>query len=345
MKQVGRELGVRYVLEGSVRKAGNRVRITAQLIDTATRSASCGPTGSTARSSDVFELQDSVTASVVGSIAPKLGEAEMETASRKPVENWTSYDHYLRGQKLFHEGNRGQARATREALDVFRKVVVLDPAFGRGYARVASCIQSIRDLHGYPISEEERAEALKCAEIAVELCGDDEVALSNLVYVVGMLKGDHEGGLELADRALALNPNHSHAWNARGIMSVILGKHERALEAFEKAMRLDPIDKIATPLSMFGMAAACSLIERYEEGAAWARRVLVLQPNDLRGLFTLTSNLYLAGRLAEAEATVALIKQYHPHLKSPHLRQSFRVRQPADMSIVERVLTFIGLPE
>ena len=110
-------------------------------------------------------------------------------------------------------------------------------------------------------------------------------------------------------------------------------------------MGVDLIDKIATPLSMFGMAAACSLIARYEEGAAWARRVLVLQPTDLRGLFTLTSNLYLAGRLAEAEATVALIKQYHPHLKSPHLRQSFRVRQPADMSIVERVVTFIGLPE
>jgi tetratricopeptide (TPR) repeat protein len=95
-----------------------------------------------------------------------------------------------------------------------------------------------------------------------ELSGNDEVVLTNLVYVVGMLKGDYERGLELADRALALNQNLSHAWNARGTMSVILGEYERALDAFEKAARLNPLDQIAIPFTLFGMAAASFLLGR-----------------------------------------------------------------------------------
>jgi adenylate cyclase len=344
IKQVGRELGVQYVLEGSVRRVGEKVRITTQLIDAASGSHVWADRFD-GTLHDVFEMQDSVTARVVGSIGPRLGEAEMETVSRKPIENWSSYDYYLRALKLFHEGNRGQVQATRDALEIFRKVVDLDPTFGRAYARVASCIQSIRDFHGYPISEEERVEALKCAEVAVELSGDDEVALTNLVYAFGMLKGDYERGLELADRALALNPNLSHAWNARGIMSVILGEHEQALDAFAKATRLNPIDKIAIPHTLFGMAAACFLLGRYEEGAGYARKVLVLQPNDIRGLFTLTGNMYFSGQLAEAEAAVTQIKQYHPHLRSSHLRQAYRTRRSTDMAAVERIIAFIGLPE
>jgi adenylate cyclase len=344
IKQVGRELGVQHVLEGSVRKVGEKVRITTQLIDTASGSHVWADRFD-GTLHDIFEVQDSVTARVVGSIAPKLGDAEIETVSRKPIENWSSYDYYLRGQKFFHEGNRGQVQATRDALELFRKAVELDPKFGRAWGRVAGCIQSIRDLHSYPISEEERTEALRCAEIAIELSGDDEVALINVVYVFGMLNGDHERGLELADRALALNPNLSHAWNARGIMSVVLGEHEQALDAFAKAMRLNPIDKVAVPFTLFGMAAAFLLLGRYDEGAACARKVLVLQPSDIRGFLTLTSNTYLSGQLPEAQAAVTLMKQYHPHLRSSHLRQAFRVRRPADMAVVERTIAFMGLPE
>jgi adenylate cyclase len=345
IKQVGRELGVQYVLEGSVRIVGEKVRITTQLIDAASGSYVWADRfdGSL---HDVFEMQDSVTARVVGSIGPTLSEAEMENVSRKPIENWSSYDYYLRGQKLYYEGiQTAQVSVTREALEMYRKAVDLDPMFGRACARVAQCIQVVRDVHGYPMSEEERAEALRCAELAIQLSGDDEVALTVLVFVFAWLKGDYDRGAELADRALALNPNWSQAWNARGIMSVILGEHERALDAFANAMRLNPIDKIAVPFSLFGIAAACSLLGRYVEGAASARKVLVLQPNDIRGLFTLISNTYLSGQLAEAEATVALIKQYHPHLRSSRLRQIFHFRRPEDMAAIERVIAFIGLSD
>jgi TolB-like protein/class 3 adenylate cyclase/Tfp pilus assembly protein PilF len=345
IKQVGRELGVQYALEGSVRRVGEKVRITTQLIDAASGNHVWADRFD-GNLHDVFEMQDSVTARVVGSIAPTLSEAELETVSRKPIENWSSYDYYLRGQKMYHEGNqRGQAKATRAALELFRKAVDLDPTFGRAYARLAQSIQVIRDLHSEPISEEERTEALRCAELAVQLSGDDAMALVNLVFVFGMLNGDFERGAELADRALALNPNLSQAWNALGIMRVVLGDHERALDAFAKAMRLNPIDKVAIPFTLFGMAAACLMLGRYEEGAGFARRVLALQPNDIRGLFTLTGNTYFSGQLAEAEATVAQIKQYHPHFRSSHLRQAYRVRRPADMAAVERAIAFIGLPE
>ena len=344
IKQVGRELGEQYVLEGSVRRVGEKVRITTQLIEAGSaRHVWADRFDGTLH--DVFEMQDNVTARVVGSIAPKLSEAEMETVSRKPIENWSSYDYFLRGQKLQHEGYRtGQVATTREALELFRRAVDLDPAFGRAYARVAHCIQMVRDLHAHAISEDERAEALRCAELAIQLSGDDELALTSLALVFGFLNDDFERGAELADRALDLNPNLSHAWIARGILSVNLGEHERALDTFAHAMRLNPLEKGA-PLSFYGSAAACAFLGRYEEGAAWARKVLRLQPNDILGLFGLIGNTYLAGRLTEAEATVAQIKQFHPHLRSSHLRQTFRVRRPTDVEVVERTIAFIGLPE
>jgi adenylate cyclase len=345
IKQVGRELGVQYVLEGSVRRGGEKIRITAQLVDAASgRHVWADRFDGTLH--DVFEMQDSVTARVVGCIAPTLGEAEMEKVSRKSIENWNSYDYYLRGQKLYYEGiQTAQVGLTREALEMYRKAVDLEPTFGRACARVGQCIQVVRDVHGHPISQEERAEALKFAELAVQLSGDDEWALTVVAYVFAWLKGDHERAADLADRALALNPNLSHAWNARGIISVILGEYERALDAFANAMRLNPMDKVAVPFSLFGIAEACSMLGRYEEGAASARKMLVLQPNDIRGLFVLTCNTYLSGQLAEAEAAAAKIKQYHPHLRSSHFRQLFPVRPPDDMAAVERAIAFIGLPE
>jgi len=333
------------VLEGSIRRVGEKVRINTQLIDVASASHVWADRFD-GTLHDVFEMQDSVTARVVGSIAPALSEAEMESVVRKPIENWSSYDYYLRGQKLYYEGlQTAQVRVTREALEMYRKAVSLDPTFGRAYAKLAQCIQVVQDFHGYTLSEEERAEALRYAELAIQLSGDDEVALTALVYVFAWLKGDYDRGAELADRALALNQNLSLAWNARGIMSVVLGEHERALDAFAKAMRLNPIDKIAVPFALFGIAAACCLLGRYAEGAASARKMLVLHPNDIRGLITLTANTYFAGLLVEAEATVAQVKRHYPHLLSSRLRQMFHTRRPEDMALMERVIAFIGLPD
>jgi len=345
IKQVGRELGVSYVLEGSVRKYGEKVRITCQLIEVETGSHIWADRFD-GQLLDVFELQDSVTMRVSGSIAPTLVQVESEIISRKPIENWNSYDYYLRGRKTFNEGSAsGRASLTREALELFRKSVNLDPNFGRAYALIAQCIQGIRDLHGQPISEEERTEALECAEKAVQLAGDDAMALVNLVFAFGMLGGDYTRGAELAARALVLNPNLSNAWNASGVMGLILGNYKSALEAFKNALRLNPIDKVATPLSLFGIAAAHFNLGEYDQGAEYARKVLILQPNDIRGLFTLLANDCLAGRLSEAEAMAAEIRRRFPHLRSSHLRQAYYVKPAANMARIERAIAFIGLPD
>ena len=345
IKQVGRELGVKYVLEGSVRKSGEKVRITSQLID-ATTGSHIWADRFDGNLSDVFELQDTVTMRIVGSIAPTLSEAELESNSRKPAENWNSYDYYLRGQKLFNEGNQGgRASATREALELYRKAVNLDPTFGRAYAQVAQCIQGIRDLHGQLISEEERLEALECGEKTVQLAGDDATALATLAFVFGMLGCDYTRGAELAGRALVLNPNLSRAWNASGVMDLILGNYKSALEAFRKAMRLNPIDKVATPFSLFGIAAAYFNLGDYDRGTEYARKVLILQPNDIRGLFTLMASDCLAGRLSEAEATAAQIRERFPHLRCSHLRQAYYVKPAPNMAKIERAIAFIGLPD
>jgi adenylate cyclase len=345
IKQIGRELGVRYVLEGSVRRAGDKVRITAQLIDAVTGSHLWADRFD-GTLNDVFEMQDNVTTSVVGAIAPQLDKATFDTVDRKPIESWGSYDFYLRGLKLFHEGNQpGKLQASVEALKMFRRAIDLDPAFGRAYAKAAGCFQAIRDMHNQPISEEERLEALSLAERAVELARDDEAALVNLVYVFGQLNNEFARGAALADRALAINPNLSHAWNARGFMSLLLGEHERALEAFARAMRLNPLDAFAVPLCLFGSASSCLLLGRYEEGAGWCRRMLALLPNDIRALYILTGCLTLSGRSAEAADAIARIKQFYPQLRSTHLRRTYRVNRPEDMAIAERIIAAIGLPE
>jgi TolB-like protein/class 3 adenylate cyclase len=345
IKQVGRELGVQYVLEGSVRRVGDRVRITGQLID-ATAGSHAWADRFDGTLDDVFEMQDRVTASVVGAIVPRMAEISFENVGRKPVESWGAYEYYLRGMSLFHQGDQGgKLNATLEALPLFRKAVQLNPTFARAHVRIAASFLTLRDVHGRPISEDEHAEALRSAEQAVRLAGDDEVVLMIATYIFGFFDNDYERGSELIDRALALNPNFSHAWNARGIISVVLGNHERALNEFAEAMRLNPLDNLALPHSLFGISSACILLGRYEEGAEYARKMLALAPNDIRGLFLLTGSTSFAGKSAEANDAVARIKKFHPHMRASFMRRAYRVRQASDMAVVEQIVALIGLPE
>jgi hypothetical protein len=162
IKQVGSELGVRYVLEGSVRRLGQRVRITGQLIDTQTGAH-----------------QDRISTSVVGAIAPKLVEIATDATDRKPINNWLAYDYYLKGTQLFHIGLLTSAL---EAQGFFRKAQKLDPNLHLAAARFASTVQTIRDLHNQPISEADRLEAISLAERALSMAQDDEVVLSFSVH-------------------------------------------------------------------------------------------------------------------------------------------------------------------
>ena len=214
VKQVGRELGVRYVLEGSVRKAANRVRITGQLID-ATTGAHLWADRFEGSLDDIFELQDQVAERVVGAITPRLERAEIERAKRKPTESLDAYDYYLRGMTSFHQGTK---EAIGKALPMFNKATELDPDFASAYAMAAWCY-FWRKVNGWMIDRpRESAEGAALARRAVEIGREDAVALARSGHALAHLAGDINGGVVLIDKALALNSNFAVGWFLSGFL-------------------------------------------------------------------------------------------------------------------------------
>jgi TolB-like protein len=338
-KQVGRELGVRYLLEGSVRKAGSRVRITGQLIDSAT-GAHLWADRFEGDLEDIFELQDQVTASVVGAIAPKLEQAEIERAKRKPTESLDAYDYFLRGMAAF---NLWTEEANSEALSMFRRAIELDPKFASAYGMAARCY-SARKASGWVSDRaQEVAEAARLARRATELGKDDAVALTtagtSLVFVVG----NPDEGSALIDRALALNPNLAMAWLASAWAHIWLGEPEVALERLARAVRLSPLDRT------FGMqtVAACAhfLAGRYAEAAPWAEKALREQDNYLIAISILAASYALTGRAADARNAMARIRQRDPTLRIANLKEAFPIYRPEHLARFSEGLRQAGLPE
>jgi len=202
IKQVGRELGVRYVLEGSVRKSANRVRITGQLIDALTGSHLWADRFD-GDLEDIFDLQDRITSSVVGAIAPKLEQAEIERAHRKPTENLDAYDYYLRGMTNFYQMTK---EAQSEALRLFHKAIEIDPNFAAAHGMAAWCYAQ-RKSNGWMTDRlRETADTARLARRAVELGKEDALALSSGGFALAYVADDLDGPA-FVERALLLNPN------------------------------------------------------------------------------------------------------------------------------------------
>jgi TolB-like protein len=232
VKQIGRELGVRYVLEGSVRKAGSRVRITGQLVDALTR-AHLWADRFDGELEDIFDLQDQITASVIGAIAPKLEQAEIERAKRKPTESLDAYDYFLRGMAAVHLWTR---EANNEALTHFHRAIELYPNYASAYGMAARCY-SQRKASGWTTNRvREIAEAARLAHRAAALGRNDPVALCTAGLALANVVGDVDNGAALIDRAVMLNPNLAWAWLFSGWVKVLLGEPEVAIERFARAM-------------------------------------------------------------------------------------------------------------
>ena len=226
VKQVGRELGVRYVLEGSVRKAANRVRITGQLIDAGT-GAHLWADRFDGALEDIFDLQDQVTTSVVSAIAPKLEQAEVERAKRKPTESLDAYDYFLRGTESLYVQTR---ESTIEALPLFHKAIELDPDFSSAYAMAAFCYTQRKSGGWVTDRAQETAEAARLAWKAVELGKGDAAALCRAGHTLAYVVEDFDGGALFIDRALLLNPNLASAWYSSGWLRVWIGEPEVAIK-------------------------------------------------------------------------------------------------------------------
>src|SRR6202171_6212589 len=238
VKQIGRELGVRYVLEGGVRKAANRVRITGQLVDAVT-GAHLWAERFDGGLGDIFDLQDQVTESVVGAIAPAVEKAEIERAKRKPTESLDAYALYLRGlAKLYQFGNR---QANEETLRLFNRAIELDPDFASAYALAALCYVWAKINGWFSNTANHIAEVTRLAHRAVELGKHDAIALAPSGWALAFVVHDLEAGAALSDRALALNSNLAEAWFWGGWVKIWLGEPEAAIERFARALRLSPL--------------------------------------------------------------------------------------------------------
>lgn len=342
VKQVGRELGARYVLEGGVRKAGNRVRITAQLID-AGIGAHLWADRFEAALEDIFELQDRVTASVVGAIAPKLEQAEIERVRSKPTESLDAYDNYLRGLATLHQ-DPSDRHANSDALRLFSRAIELDRDFAAAYGMAAWCYVW-RKANGWMTDRaHEIAEADRLARRAVALANDDAVALARGGHALAFVAGDLDAGAAFIDRALVLNPNFATAWYLSGWVRVFLGETELAIDHLVRAMRLSPLDPL-TFAAQTGCAHANFFAGRYDEASSWAQKALREQPNFMATNRIAAASNAVAGRLEEARRTMARLRQLDPALRVSNLKDQIPLRRPEDLARYEEGLRKAGLPE
>jgi len=340
VKQIGRELGVRYVLEGSVRKAANRVRITGQLVDAST-GMHLWADRFEGGLEDIFDLQDQVTERVVGAIAPKLEQAEIDRAKRKPTESLDAYDYYLRGMACVHRWNR---EANNEALRMFYRAIELDPDFASAYGMAARCYSQRKASAWMVDRPQEIAEAARLARRAAELGKDDAVALCTAGIALAFVVGERDDGAALIDRSLALNPNWAWAWLFSGWAKVWAGEPEVALEHVARAMRLSPQDPQIVN-AQAAMASAHFFAGRYAEASHLAEVAVLEQPNHLIATCIVAASGALGGRSAEAHRAMARLREFDPALRLSNLKDLFPIRRHEDFAKWEEGMRKAGLPE
>jgi len=339
VKEVGRELGVRYVLEGSVRRAASRVRITAQLIDAQT-GGHLWANRFDGTPEDIFDLQDQVTTSVVGAIIPKLEEVEFNRSKFKPTESLDAYDYYLRAMMYF---NQWTDETIGKALDLFYKTIELDPEFASANGLAAWCYVR-RKLSGWMKDPREMAELERLARRAIKLANDDAVALYSGGWALVQVAGSVEEGAAALNRALTLNPNMTSAWLLSGWTKIYIGEPDEAIEHLVHAMRLNPLDPLFQRMQT-GVAAAHFLAGRYEQSSSYAHTALQQHPNYLPLLRVAAASHALAGKMTEAEKAVAQICRQDPTSRLSRVTQFAPFRRPEDISRYRDGLHKAGLPE
>jgi adenylate cyclase len=303
VKQVGRELGVRYVLEGSVRKAGGRVRITAQLIE-ATTGVHLWADRFDGSLEDVFDLQDQVANSVAGVIEPTLRAAEIRRSSERPTSDLTAYDLYLRA--LPDWASYEKHRIVR-ALYLLGKAIERDPDYGPALALAAHChswLAAAGDTRGNP------GTALELARRALRAAPEDPEVLAAGAYVLGIHGEDIAVAISLVDRALALNPSFARDWLGSGLLRAFAGDPDLALEHFSTFQRLDPSERF--PAALTAVATALFFKCRFDQAAAKLLQSLELAP-DFAITYRLLASCYAhLGQIGEAQEIVGRLRAITP---------------------------------
>ncbi|MBX9945531.1 MAG: adenylate/guanylate cyclase domain-containing protein [Reyranella sp.] len=339
VRQVGRELGVRYVLEGSVRKAGGKVRITGQLID-AESGAHLWADRFDGSLEDVFLLQDQVTTSVVGAIAPRLRQIEIEKAQRRRPDNLDAYACVMRAMPAVWSFDLDKRL---EALRQLHHAIELDPRYALPQALSAWCHAQSATYDSTSDPARERLLAVQLAEAAARLDSDDEVVLAVLAAAYS-LSGDHARAGPLIEKALLLNPNSAWTWQRSGWLNLYLERYELALEHFNRSMRISPLD----PLNFncfFGMGAAYLGLRQFEEAATCVKKSMSMHSETLFAHRMLAVALAHAGRQEEARDVMRKYLRAHPDMTIARYRQMTSAASAEFLSMYVEGLRMAGLPE
>ncbi len=338
VREVSRDLGVRYVMEGSVRRAGEQIRITGQLIDAETGNHLWAERYDR-KLEDIFAVQDEVTEAIVAAIAPEISDVERKRAQRKPPGNLDAWDLYQRGLADYHSSTE---EAFRSAIEQFDRVNEIDPTFAPAFAMAAGArIRYV--LHFEPDDRRETLnQAREKGHKAVTLDPRDPLCLLNDGRVHSML-GHHDAAISKVEEAIALNPNDALSRFNLGVVLCTAGRTKEAIPHIDHAMRLSPRDIFLT--GMQGHRAFCLFdLERYEEAFEWVQRAS-LRTNPRSMTFALlTAVLTRLGRPEEARAALDDLLAHAPGMSCAKYREN-PFGAPEAMERFVDALSEAGLPE
>jgi TolB-like protein len=340
VRQVGHNLGVRYVMEGSVRRIGNRVRITGQLVDATTGIHVWGERFDE-RLDDVFEVQHRVAERVAGAIEPTLLRVEVDRVRHKPTQDLAAYDYYLRGLARLHEGSGDAARA---AYELFIKAVRLDPTFGAAYGLAAFSAGRMKSSGLLTVSAPDVAEGVRLAWLATQHGRDDPTALCYAALPLSVLGLNPQAGKAVIDRACALNPNSAMAWYVSGATRNFLGETAAAMTNINRAMRLSPVDPLLHQF-LGAMSLALNLQGRHEEAVAVAERAIVEQPSHVATRRHLVASYALAGRLSQARHALDELMRMAPHTRISKMADWSGPLSPEYLTRLAKAYRLAGMPE
>ena len=339
VRQLGSELGVRYVLDGSIQIAGGRLRISCELID-ATSGRHLWADRYDRTMEDVFDLQDKITSSIVATIMPKVMRAEIARAQAKSTDNLSAYDLYLRA--LADIGPDPTESSLNHAVELLQRAIAADPRFAAAYGALASAYWN-RAIYGW-VSSDDAKKGFEAAKLAVELGKDNPVALSLGGYGIAFLGGRPKEGLAHIERALAINPNSLSALQYAGYVCWMIGNHEESIRYFERAMQLGPQDYAWA--SYLGISFPCFFLGRFEQAFHWADRALQINPRvDPTVLVRIAAWAMAGSHPSELRDAVQQLRSARPNMSIATIMSRLPAYRSADRDLFKMALRKAGLPE
>jgi adenylate cyclase len=337
-RDIGKELGVGYLIEGSVQKGGNRLRITVQLIETET-GAHVWSSRYDGTVDDIFDLQDRIAEQLAGTIQPSIRIAEIERSRRKRPQDLGSYDYTMRAMPHVWALEKEEAA---KALDLLENALAIDPEYPLALSLAGWC-HAQRSVYNWVENiAESQAKARSLAERAAELSGDDPIILAVLGAIHTFVRNFGTARI-LLDRALALDPNAAWAWSRLGWVENYADRPQDAIGHFERAVRLSPLDPMNFN-NYVGMGSANELLLDYQQAVAFYRRALEERPNAKWIYRNLVSSLSGAGRIDEAKKEFSELMRSYPDLTVAKFKRAM-VFSPAALDRMAEQLRSLGLPE